>query len=64
MDAALQEWRRLIKAEIRLRQKIHHQHSVIAAALETPTERAEMGDKLARANALLSQMKALLGEWE
>jgi hypothetical protein len=56
------EWRRLVKAEIRLRERIHHQHRLIINQLETPAERAEMRDKLDKANHLLAELKNLLGE--
>ncbi|OKH76998.1 hypothetical protein EB75_01975 [Mycobacterium sp. ST-F2] len=62
LDEALNEWRRLMLAEIRLRERIHHQHRLIIAELETPHERAEMTAKLAEANRLLSQLKTLVGE--
>lgn len=51
-----------MQAEIRLRERIHHQHRLIIAALETPYERAEIPTKLAEANHLLSQLKTLVGE--
>lgn len=51
-----------MKTEIRLRQRIHHHHRAIIAGLETPAERAEMSEKLAQADALLSQLKQLAGE--
>lgn len=59
---ALQEWRRLMKSEVRLRQRIHHQHRLIIADLETPAERAEMLAKADLADKLLSQLKQLVGE--
>lgn len=62
MHDALREWRRLVKQEIALRERIHHQHRLIIAELETPAERAEMHATLAKANELLSQLKRLVGE--
>ncbi|WP_285033878.1 hypothetical protein [Mycolicibacterium sp. lyk4-40-TYG-92] len=62
LDEALKQWRRLTKAEIRLRERIHHQHSLIIAQLETQEERVEMRDRLAKADALLAQLKTLVGE--
>jgi hypothetical protein len=62
MADALREWRRLMMQEIALRQRIHHQHRLMSAELETSEERAEMGDKLAKANELLNQLKQLVGE--
>lgn len=61
-NEALREWRRLMKSEIRLRQRIHHQCRLIIADLETPAERAEMRAKVDQADALLSQLKQLVGE--
>jgi hypothetical protein len=62
MAGALREWRRLMSMEVSLRRRIHHQHRLIIAELEIPEERAEMRDKLAKANELLSQLKQLVGE--
>jgi len=62
MDDALREWRRLMKSETRLRERIHHQHRLIINQLETPAERAEMRDRLDTANHLLAELKNLLGE--
>jgi hypothetical protein len=61
-DAAVHEWVRLMKQEIALRQRIHHQHRLVIARLETPEERAAMRDTLAKANHLLSELKELIGE--
>jgi hypothetical protein len=62
MTEAFNEWRRLMSMEISLRRRIHHQHRLIIEQLETPEERAEMRDTLAKANRLLAQLKTLLGE--
>lgn len=63
MTDALGEWRRLMKAEIRLRERIQHQHRLIVEQLETPGECAEMRERLARADELVSALKGLLGEF-
>jgi hypothetical protein len=62
LNAALNEWRRLMTSEIRLRERIHHQHRLIIEQLETSEERAEMRDTLAKADHLLARLKDLLGE--
>lgn len=62
MKPPLEEWRRLIKHQIRLRARIHHAHKRIIDQLETDLERAEMTRKLDQANALLHQLKQLVGE--
>ncbi|MBZ4620508.1 hypothetical protein [Mycobacterium avium] len=58
----LREWRQLMTAETRLRERIHHQHRLIIAQLETPEERSVMRAKLAEADELLSRLKQLVGE--
>lgn len=62
LGEALNQWRLLMRAQIRLRQRIHHQHELIIGQLETAAERAEMRANLARADALLSELQTLAGE--
>ena len=62
MTEAVREWRQLMKAELRLRERIHHQHRLMIGDLETSGERTEMRATLAEADHLLAQLKQLVGE--
>mgnify|MGYP001553321169 CR=1 FL=1 len=59
---ACREWARLMKSEVSLRRRIHAAQRQIICELETAEERADMRDRLAEADRLLTELKNLLGE--
>jgi len=70
MSHATDEWLRLMGVQVNLRRRIHAQHRLIIGELETPEERAEMRERLAKADQLLTEVQErlteiqeLLGEW-